>query len=104
MDTVNIGKSDLKVSRIGLGGAQLGAGFGLTDAGENIRAIARFVTELSSSVTAVNVLPYHRFGLSKYEMLDREYELGELKPPTQEELDAVLATFEALDLDCEIVT
>jgi pyruvate formate lyase activating enzyme len=77
---------------------------GLTDSEENIRALTRFVTELGSGVTAVNVLPYHRFGLSKYEMLDREYELGELKPPPQEELEAIVASFEALDLDCEIVT
>jgi pyruvate formate lyase activating enzyme len=76
----------------------------LTDTDENIGAISRFVTELGSSVTAVNVLPYHRFGLSKYEMLDLEYELGELKPPSEEKLEAVVATLEALDLDCEIVT
>ena len=52
----------------------------------------------------MNVLPYHRFGLSKYEMLDREYELGELKPPSEERLNAIVAALESLDLDCEIVT
>jgi pyruvate formate lyase activating enzyme len=77
---------------------------GLTDTEENIRAITRFVTELGSGVAAVNVLPYHRFGLSKYEMLDLEYELGELKPPPEEKLDAIVAALESLDLDCEIVT
>jgi autonomous glycyl radical cofactor GrcA len=60
--------------------------------------------ELGSSVRAVNVLPYHRFGLSKYEMLDLEYELGDLKPPSQEDLDAIVTTFESLGLECEIVT
>jgi pyruvate formate lyase activating enzyme len=75
----------------------------LTDAEENIRAITRFVKELGRGVVAVNVLPYHRFGLSKYEMLDREYELGDLKPPSEEGLDAIVAAFESLDLDCEIV-
>jgi pyruvate formate lyase activating enzyme len=77
---------------------------GLTDAEENIRAITRFVTELGSGVAAVNVLPYHRFGLSKYEMLDLEYELGELKPPSEERLNTIVASFESLNLDCEIVT
>ena len=77
---------------------------GLTDAEENIRAITRFVTELGSGVAAVNILPYHRFGLSKYEMLDREYELGELKPPSEERLNAIVGALESLNLDCEIVT
>lgn len=76
----------------------------LTEPEENIRAITRFVKELGRGVVAVNVLPYHRFGLSKYEMLDRQYELGELKPPSEERLDAIVAAFEALDIDCEIVT
>ena len=77
---------------------------GQTDTEENIHAITGFVTELGSGVIAVNVLPYHRFGLSKYEMLDREYELGELKPPPEERQNAFIAAFESLDLDCEIVT
>jgi pyruvate formate lyase activating enzyme len=77
---------------------------GLTDVEENIHAITRFVTELGSGVAAVNVLPYHRFGLSKYEMLDLEYELGELKPPSEERLNAIVTALESLDLDCEIVT
>jgi hypothetical protein len=37
-------------------------------------------------------------------MLDREYELGELKPPSEERLDAIVAALESLDLECEIVT
>jgi pyruvate formate lyase activating enzyme len=77
---------------------------GLVDTDENIRAIAHFVSELGPGVDSVNVLPYHRFGLSKYEMLGREYELGDLKPPSNEKVDTVVAAFEALGLDCEIVT
>ena len=77
---------------------------GLVDTDDNIRAIARFVSELGPGVDSVNVLPYHRFGLSKYEMLGREYELGDLKPPSNEKVDTVVAAFEALGLDCEIVT
>jgi pyruvate formate lyase activating enzyme len=76
----------------------------LTEAEENIRAMARFVTELGDGVSAVNILPYHRFGMSKYKMLDREYELEELKPPPEERVKAVVEVFEALRLPCEVVT
>ena len=77
---------------------------GLTETEENIRGITRFVAELGSGVSAVNVLPYHRFGTSKYEMLDLDYTLGDLKPPSQERQEAVIAALESLDLECEIVT
>jgi pyruvate formate lyase activating enzyme len=77
---------------------------GLTDTDENIRAITRFVAELGDGVSAVNVLPYHRFGMSKYEMLGKEYALGELKPPSEESAEAVVAALESLHLECEIVT
>jgi pyruvate formate lyase activating enzyme len=77
---------------------------GLTDTDENIRGITRFVAELGGGVSEVNVLPYHRFGMSKYEMLDKEYQLGELKPPSEGRLDAIVASLESLDLGCEIVT
>jgi pyruvate formate lyase activating enzyme len=77
---------------------------GLTETDENLESIARFVAELGPGVRAVNVLPYHRFGTSKYQMLDRPYELGELKPPGEERLEAIVAVFGSLGLDCEIVT
>jgi pyruvate formate lyase activating enzyme len=77
---------------------------GLTETDENIGAIARFAVELGDAVRAVHLLPYHRFGLSKYQMLDLEYELGELKPPSAERARAIADRFQSLQLDCEIVT
>ncbi len=77
---------------------------GLTETDENISAITRFVAELGGGVSAVNVLPYHRFGMSKYEMLNQHYELAELKPPSAERQGAVVAALESLGLECEIVT
>jgi pyruvate formate lyase activating enzyme len=76
---------------------------GLTETEENIRGITRFVAELGDGVRAVNVLPYHRFGMNKYRMLDREYELDELKPLPEERIKAVVDSLESLKLPCEIV-
>jgi pyruvate formate lyase activating enzyme len=77
---------------------------GYTDIEENIAALVQFVAELGDGVTAVNVLPYHRFGLSKYDLLDQPYELGDMKPPSQAHVEAITERFEALSVDCEIVT
>ncbi len=74
----------------------------LTDTEENIREIARFVKELDPGLT-VNLLPYHRFGMNKYNMLDREYKLPDLEPIPEEDLHDILSYFEASGLNCEII-
>ena len=51
---------------------------GLTETDENLEGIANFVRELDSELP-VNILPYHRMGMGKYGMLDREYKLSELQ-------------------------
>ena len=76
---------------------------GVTDSDANISAIAGFVRSLNAGIP-VNLLPYHRYGMNKYRMLDRPYEPGDLKPPTPEQVATVVQRFEALGLECEIVT
>jgi pyruvate formate lyase activating enzyme len=76
---------------------------GFTDTEENLRAITRFIEEVGEGVTAIHVLPYHRFGLDKYRMLDRDYPLGDLTPPSQERVRAVVDFLGVLGLDCEVV-
>ena len=76
---------------------------GFTETEENIRAVVRFIEDVGEGVTAIHVLPYHRFGLDKYRMLDRDYELGELGPLPEERIRAVADSLGALGLDCEII-
>lgn len=75
---------------------------GITDKTENLRKIAEFVKRVNPS-TPVNVLPYHRLGVSKYRMMDMGYELTELEPIPKEHLTQVAEIFESLNLQCEIV-
>lgn len=74
----------------------------LTDTAENIQAIAQFVKELDSGLK-VELLPYHRYGIGKFEMLDRTYNLGELSTQTDEELKGIVEYFEDCGLACEII-
>lgn len=75
---------------------------GLTDTDENIEAIANFVRELDSELP-INILPYHRMGMGKYKMLDREYMLNDLERQPEERLRAIVDHFESHRLACEIV-
>jgi pyruvate formate lyase activating enzyme len=70
---------------------------------ESIHAVVRFIEDVGEGVTAIHVLPYHRLGLDKYQMLDRDYEPGELTPLPEERIRAVVERLGALGLDCEII-
>jgi len=74
----------------------------LTDTDENIEAIADFVGDLDPGLP-VNILPYHRMGMGKYKMLDREYKLADLTQQPHEKLEAIVRHFESRRLACEIV-
>jgi pyruvate formate lyase activating enzyme len=49
---------------------------GYNDSPESIHALARFVKSLGT-VEEVNLLPYHRFGRTKYDRLGKEYAMGD---------------------------
>ncbi|NJP96321.1 pyruvate formate lyase-activating protein [Nonomuraea sp. FMUSA5-5] len=67
---------------------------GLTDAPENVDALARFVSGLGN-VERVDVLPFHRMATGKYERLGLRFPLAHVEPPGQELLDRVHAQFRA---------
>lgn len=67
---------------------------GYNDSADNIEATARFLGGLKS-IEAVELLPYHNLGVSKYEVLGREYELHDLQPPTMDALEAIRGLIEA---------
>ncbi|MFC1847954.1 glycyl-radical enzyme activating protein, partial [Chloroflexota bacterium] len=75
---------------------------GLTDTDENLEAVGNFVEDLNPELP-VNILPYHRMGMGKYRMLDREYELGDLTQQPREKLEAIVGYFESRRLVCDIV-
>ena len=74
---------------------------GINDSDENLIETARFVSELNNSLH-VDILPYHRFGESKYKMLDRVYPLGDLKSPNKEHVQRAMEIFKERGLDCAI--
>ncbi len=59
---------------------------GLNDSVENITAIAKFVAQFGEKTNAIELLPYHRLGMSKYPQFDMEYTLKDVKAPTDEHM------------------
>jgi pyruvate formate lyase activating enzyme len=65
---------------------------GLTDAPEEIAHIARFAAGLGV-VERVDVLPFHQMGQYKWQELGIPYELGDVEPPSIDEIERACAQF-----------
>jgi pyruvate formate lyase activating enzyme len=73
----------------------------VNDSDKNINALGNFMSELS--VKRVDLLPYHRLGVKKYERLGMEYKLRELRSFKREEVDGIKGILENFGLDVDIV-
>ncbi|MDM7831358.1 pyruvate formate-lyase-activating protein [Cellulomonas edaphi] len=70
---------------------------GLTDDVANVEAVASYVATLSS-VTRVEVLPFHQMGRDKWADLGLEYQLEDTQPPTPELVERVREQFRSRGL------
>lgn len=70
---------------------------GLTDAEENVEAVADYVSTLST-VSRVEVLPFHQMGQDKWATLGMTYELTDTRAPSPELVDRVREQFRARGL------
>jgi len=57
----------------------------LTDGEEDLKAMGEFIASLKT-VKKVEILPYHAFGMPKWEKLGLDYTLSETETPTQDEI------------------
>lgn len=74
---------------------------GYNDTEENLKTTAAFVKELDDNLH-VDLLPYHRFGLGKYQMLNMEYKLNDVQTPDEETMNRYKQYFTDLNLDCSV--
>jgi pyruvate formate lyase activating enzyme len=74
---------------------------GLNDSSENIEATALFVKRMES-VKRIELLPYHRLGVSKYQSLGRIYKLDELSPPSDERMNNLRDIVLSYGIGCTI--
>jgi len=74
---------------------------GLTDAPENVEAIAEFVATLDG-VERMEILPFHQMGKAKWEATGEPYLLENTQPPNHELVARVKSQFEAHGLNVTV--
>ena len=75
---------------------------GINSGEDNVRASAEFIKSLGRSDIAIQLMPYHRMGTSKYAALDKPYELEELQIMPAAEVDAIAALYNDLGVQCSV--
>ncbi len=74
---------------------------GFNDDLENLKQIADFVAQLSH-ITLVNLLPFHRTGLHKYERLGMTHQLDGVETPSVELMQRAVQVFEDAGLNAKV--
>ena len=70
---------------------------GITDAEENIKQIAEFVSSLRT-IRDIDLLPYHRSAMEKYRRMNQPDRITEIQPPSDESMEETKKVFESFKL------
>ncbi|MDR2615645.1 MAG: glycyl-radical enzyme activating protein [Oscillospiraceae bacterium] len=68
---------------------------------DDLRATAELIQRLAPE-SSVSILPYHKYGESKYDAVGMQYALGGLRENTEAELRDAKAIFERYGFACEV--
>lgn len=69
---------------------------GFNDDSEHMSRMMKFISEnITSGVKAINLLPYHKIGLSKYRKLNRPYKMENVQQPASERMIELKELFSA---------
>lgn len=67
---------------------------GYTDDDDSVHRLGKFI-EGMRNIEKVELLPYHRLGAHKWEMLGYDYELKDVEPPSKERLEHIKGILES---------
>lgn len=74
---------------------------GCNDSVENIAATAQFVCQLEGT-HRIELLPYHRLGVPKYEALAKDYALSDLQSLSEDRMNTLVALVESYGIEVQI--
>ncbi|MBM7557602.1 pyruvate formate-lyase-activating protein [Halanaerobacter jeridensis] len=74
---------------------------GITDDLDKIKELASYLKSLSY-LKKVQLLPYHRLGVHKWEELGLDYQLSETEPPSEEKLEKIKEIIKQQNIKVEI--
>ena len=70
---------------------------GITNDKDDISRLTEFLAQFSS-LQGVDLLPYHRLGVKKWQAVNKEYVLSHAKPPVAKEMKEVRLAFREMNL------
>lgn len=73
---------------------------GLNGGPQNTKATAAFLRELQGDMASIELMPYHRLGVGKYQALDLAYPLEQVQSPGPEVVESVRKAFEEEGVRC----
>lgn len=62
---------------------------GINDQPEDIKAFGEFASTMKDNISTIHVLPYHNYGLGKYDALGRKYQLEDVEVPSDEHMEDI---------------
>lgn len=74
---------------------------GVNDGEEELQAMAQLATSLRG-LRQINLLPYHRTAIHKFQQLGRSYALAGLTPPSPEHMQTILNCFTSRGLNARV--
>jgi len=75
---------------------------GLNDSVDNISAAARFVSVERENLKRIELLPYHKYGTQTYGQLGREYQLPDVEPPAEDQMERLKEIVESCGVTAQI--
>jgi len=75
---------------------------GANNTEENISSICKELIKFNT-ITEINLLPYHRLGIHKYKMLDRQYMMHNVTSSSMEKIDKLKNIIDGFGLECKIL-
>ncbi|MEM3507401.1 MAG: glycyl-radical enzyme activating protein [Candidatus Bathyarchaeia archaeon] len=74
----------------------------LNDSESNINKLINFIKKFKR-LDGIDILPYHKLGIAKYEMLEREYQLKDIQPPNEIGLSRIKSFLEDYGFKVRII-
>jgi len=74
---------------------------GVNDSDRDISQIGEFVSAMEK-VDGIDILPYHKLGIEKYKRLGMMYRMGEMRPPTSEEMTEIAERLRRFGLETKV--
>ena len=61
----------------------------INDTERDLKLLTEFLGTIQDKLEGIHILPYHNFGISKYDSLGKEYKLSHIKTPDREHMEKI---------------